>query len=208
MLLDEPLSALDSVLRETLRGSLRRTLSEIGIPVIVVTHDRSEAMSLGDQLIVLDGGRVVQSGSVPDVFSRPSDVRVARIVGVETIVAGAIVARREGLATVEASGVRLTAVAPTEAVTRVYVCLKAEDVMLLRQPQEGISVRNQFSAVVRGLSREGPLVRVGLKSGFDLTALVTQAACDELQLREGSTITVAIKTPAVHLIERREPISA
>ena len=56
LLLDEPLSALDSSLREGLRGELRRMLSEFDIPVVMVTHERVEAIALADQVIVLDGG--------------------------------------------------------------------------------------------------------------------------------------------------------
>lgn len=105
-----------------------------------------------------------------------------------------------GLATVDVEGVRLTAVAPTHTTRHVHVCIKAEEVLLLRQPHSDISVRNQFPAVVKWLSPEGPLVRVGLDAGFELSALVTKPACEELQLKTGERLTVGVKAPSIHLI--------
>ncbi len=204
LLLDEPLSALDATLRDELRSQLRRWLSDFGVPVVLVTHDRTEAMALGDQVVVMDGGRVRQCGTVPEVFSRPCGLDVARIVGMAVIVPGEVVSVAGGLATVVVEGVRLLAVAPLHSSRHVYVCLKAEEVLLLRQPHADMSVRNQFPAVVQWLSHEGPLVRVGLNAGFDLSALVTRPACEELQLRKGEQMTVAVKAPSLHLIPRNE----
>ncbi len=204
LLLDEPLSALDASLRDELRSQLRRWLSDFGIPVVVVTHDRTEAMALADRIVVMDEGQVRQSGPVAEVFSHPSNLGVARIVGTETILPGEILSVAEGLATVDVAGVRLLAVAPLQPVRHVHVCLKAEDVLLLRQPHGDMSVRNQFPAVVQWLSHEGPLVRVSLNAGFELSALITRPACEELQLREGERVTVAIKAPSLHLIPRKE----
>lgn len=204
LLLDEPLSALDAALREELRTQLRRWLSDFDVPVIVVTHDRTEAMALADQIVVMDAGQMRQHGSVPEVFSRPCDLTVARIVGTETVVAGEVVSVADGLAKVDVAGVLLTAVAPPSEVRRVHVCIKAEEVLLLRQPHPDMSVRNQFPAVVQWLTHEGPLVRVGLRGGFELSALVTRPACAELQLREGERVFAAIKAPSLHLIPRGE----
>lgn len=204
LLLDEPLSALDATLRDELRSQLRRWLADFGIPVVLVTHDRTEAMALGDQIVVMDEGRVRQSGSMSDVFSRPCDRDVARIIGMETIIPGEVISVDDGLATVDVAGVTLLAVAPPAGVRNVYLCLKAEDVLLLRQPAANVSVRNQFRAVVEWISQEGPLVRVGLNAGFELSALITRPACEELQLRNGEQVTVAVKASAVHLIARND----
>jgi molybdate transport system ATP-binding protein len=85
LLLDEPLSALDVPTRGELRRQLRQWLEELRMPGILVTHDRIEALALGDQLVVLDAGKVRQRGQVHEVFSRPADLGVARIVGVDTV---------------------------------------------------------------------------------------------------------------------------
>jgi molybdate transport system ATP-binding protein len=195
---------LDGSLRDELRSQLRRWLVDFGIPVVLVTHDRTEAMALGDHIVVMDQGRVRQSGTIADVFSRPSDQNVARIVGMETIVAGEVVSIDHGLALVDVEGVKLLAVACDAGVQYVHLCLKAEDVFLLRQPAPHTSVRNQFLAAVKWLSPEGPLVRVGLSIGFDLSALITRPAYEELQLRVGDQINIAVKASSLHLIPRHD----
>src|SRR5215211_5507645 len=82
LLLDEPLSALDAPTREHLRRQLRHWLVELRMSTILVTHDRLEALALGDHVVVFEAGRARQSGSVQQVFSAPVDLAVARIVGV------------------------------------------------------------------------------------------------------------------------------
>jgi molybdate transport system ATP-binding protein len=202
LLLDEPLSALDGPTREELRPELRQRLGEFRIPVVVVTHDRTEAMALADHLIVMDRGRVVQQGPPTDVFTRPAGLAVARIVGTETVQPGQIVALSDGLATVQVGGTKLAAVAPAGSARDVFVCIRGEDVALQRGDVADSSPRNRLAGVVDSLTWEGPLVRVGLDCGFPLVALVTRPACTELGLSVGDRLTAVLKAPAVHLIPR------
>ena len=81
LLLDEPLSALDTALREELRGDLCQQLRALDIPVLLVTHDRAEARLLGDHLVVMHGGRVQQAGPAAEVFARPENAVVRRALG-------------------------------------------------------------------------------------------------------------------------------
>jgi molybdate transport system ATP-binding protein len=202
LLLDEPLSALDADIREQLRQELRRLLRELGTPVLLVTHDRVEALALGDHLVVMDQGTVCQSGPVHEVFSRPSAAAVARIVGVDTVEPGKVLHSTEGLATVAVGGVELVALAPDAEEGAVYVCIRAEDVIIERGTAPHSSARNRLAGQIRSLSREGPMVRLNLACGFPLTALVTRQACDELALQEGDHVTALIKAPAIHVVPR------
>jgi molybdate transport system ATP-binding protein len=83
LLLDEPLSALDTPTRVELRRELRHVLTAWGIPTIIVTHDPEEVRTLADQVIVMCDGRIVQQGPVDEVFGNPRDPQVARIIGSE-----------------------------------------------------------------------------------------------------------------------------
>ncbi|MGY8685971.1 ABC transporter ATP-binding protein, partial [Bradyrhizobium sp. UFLA05-153] len=81
LLLDEPLSNLDAKLRESLRVELKQILTSAGITTIIVTHDQSEAMSLADDIIVMNKGRVMQRGSAEEIYSRPANKFVADFIG-------------------------------------------------------------------------------------------------------------------------------
>ncbi len=200
LLLDEPLAALDAALRESLRDELRGLLVAAGIPAIVVTHDRNEALVLGDDLVVMSAGRVLQSGPVLEVFNRPADAEVARIVGVETRQPGQVVGEVEGLAEVAVGGARVYAVAPPGIAQDVLVCLRGEDVILQREAGPASSVRNRLEARVVGVQPSAALIRVELDAGFPLFAWVTRPACEELGLAPGERVTALFKASAVHLL--------
>ncbi len=202
LLLDEPLAALDTPTRSRLRDELRRLLRHSGIPTLLVTHDRFEALALGDEVVVLHDGRNVQQGEAQEVFSRPVNLAVAEITAVETILTGKILEVRDGLATVVVGHARLIALAedlPADA-REVYVCIRAEDVILMRTDSVQSSPRNRLTVTVRAVVREGRLMRVSLDCGFPLTALLTQPACEELVLHENVKLAALVKAPQVHLI--------
>lgn len=82
LLLDEPLTALDAKLRESLRLEIDALLRELEITAVYVTHDQSEAMALGDRIIVMDHGRIAQAGAPADIYLRPANRFVAGFIGV------------------------------------------------------------------------------------------------------------------------------
>jgi molybdate transport system ATP-binding protein len=205
LLLDEPLSALDDPTREQVRQELRRVLVGAGVPVVLVTHDRREAVSLADHLVVMEAGVVRQQGPAAEVFARPADLGVAKIVGVETVLPGRLRQVEGGLAVVVVGGAEVLAVAPPGEPTEVDVCIRAEDVVLLRGEVGPSSARNRLAGSIRTLTPEGPLVRVVVDCGFPLTAVVTRPAADELDLHEGTRVVALLKATAVHLLPRGGP---
>jgi molybdate transport system ATP-binding protein len=202
LLLDEPLSALDAPTREHLRGELRALLERTGVPCLLVTHDRVEAMALGDRMAVLAEGAVRQIGAVHHVFSAPADLAVARAVGTENVAEAKLVARRDGLALVQVGATRLWAVDPGRLDGEAYVCIRAEDVVLQPAPTSSTSARNELPGTVLAVANEGPLVRVRLDCGFRLVALVTRASAMRLGLAPGARATALVKAPAVRVIAR------
>ncbi len=202
LLLDEPLSALDAPTRSRLRGELRSLLTKLHIPSIVVTHDWAEALTLGDIIAVMQGGTILQTGSPQEVFSRPANAEVAQIVGIETVVQGQVVANDNGLATLSVNGTKLKSVGTDLTGSAVYVCIRAEDV-LLEQTGSGVtSARNHLSGSVVELQQQGVLVTVTVDCGFLLRAVITRGAREELGLKIGSAVVAAIKAGAVHLVPR------
>ena len=96
LLLDEPARGLDAPLRAELYAVLRQVRSEINIPILLVTHDVEECFELGDTMLVLRNGRLVQSGSPRKVADQPAGVEVARLLGIGNIFAAEIVALDPG----------------------------------------------------------------------------------------------------------------
>jgi molybdate transport system ATP-binding protein len=205
LLLDEPLSALDGPTREVLRGELRKLLSSLSIPVLLVTHDRVEALALGDQVAIVNEGRIVQHASIEEVFRRPLTPAIARIVAVETVQRARVLKADEELVTVAVGEARLVAAASDfpNGATEAFVSIRAEDVLLLKNVETlSVSARNRLPGIVRSLIPEGPMLRIEIDCGFTLTALLTRQACEELALQENDRVLAMIKATNVHLISR------
>lgn len=96
LLLDEPLSNLDANLRLLMRAEIRRLHRRLGLSIIFVTHDQEEAMSLSDELVVMDRGKVKQVGSPTEVYETPVDDFVARFIGHINFIPGELVEKSNG----------------------------------------------------------------------------------------------------------------
>ncbi|MFB6198700.1 MAG: ABC transporter ATP-binding protein, partial [Halobacteriaceae archaeon] len=91
LLLDEPLANLDAPIRRRLRDDFRELLAPLSIPVVYVTHDQTEASSIGDRIAVMSDGRMVQVGTPTDVFERPATKFVARFTGSSNVFRGTVI---------------------------------------------------------------------------------------------------------------------
>jgi tungstate transport system ATP-binding protein len=202
LLLDEPFSALDQATRETITDQLAAVLAETHLTTVVVTHDRDEASRLGDRVAVLIGGRIRQIGSPSEVFSAPVDESVAAFVGIETISAGDVTDRRDGLVTLNVCGHVVEAVGSGDF-ARALVCLRPEDVSLYA-PGEHVpgSARNKIAGRVTRVVTTGADARVEIDCGFPLMARITRRSVADLDIREGSPIVASFKATAVHLIPK------
>ena len=204
LLLDEPLASLDARLKARILPYFTRIRDECAVPMLFVTHDRFEALTLADEMVVMAAGKVIQAGPVQEVFSRPADLSVAGILTVESVLPGRVVKVADDLVTVAVGPTQITAMEhdlPPGA-TDVSVCIRAEDVILIRGEAGPSSPRNHLPGTVRSLIREGPLMRVELDCGFPLVALLTKQACEELALGPGQGVIALVKAPSIHLIAR------
>jgi len=202
LLLDEPLSALDAATRDHVRSELAHLLRGLGIPAIVVTHDWVDALTLGDQMVVMSAGRVLQTGPPQEVFTRPQHREVAAAVGVETVVAGRVKRREGGLAILGVGSAQLAAADPGREDVDFYVCIRGEDVTVEKGRAEQSSARNHLSGIVVNVASAGILTKVVLDVGFELIALVTRQAVADLELTKGADVFAVFKASAVHLIPK------
>jgi molybdate transport system ATP-binding protein len=204
LLLDEPLANLDMPLKARILPYLGRIRDEFRIPILYVTHDRFETLSLADEMIVLINGRIGQTGPVDEVFSRPLNLDVAGFLTVETIQPGRIVKTHDDLVTVAVGNTLISAIKPDlpTGATDVHVCIRADDVILIKGADALGSPRDHLAATVRSITREGTLMRVELDCGFPLAVLLTRQASDELALKPGDRVVALVKSSNVHLIPR------
>jgi molybdate transport system ATP-binding protein len=203
LLLDEPLSALDVPTRKQLRAELRRFFRDVQVPAVLVTHDWEDALGLGDEMLVLSKGSMLQVGPPREILSRPGNLDVAGIVGTDTIVEGRVVERGGGLVGVQVAGCRVWATEMDSAVDEVYLCIRGEDVALeISSSNVRTSVRNRLRGRVVDIHAGGPLHRVVIDVGFQLVATVTRASAEDLQLAPGTEVDAVMKATAVHLIPR------
>ncbi len=204
LLLDEPFASLDAPTRESLIDDLDAVLTAKRVATVFVTHDRAEALRLGDRIAVLMNGKLRQLGSPADVFSSPVDAEVAAFVGVETIVPGRIRDAASGLAAVEVNGKIIETASELPPGSDVLVCLRPEDVVLSETGSATpTSARNRLSATVKRVRPAGPYVRVELDAGFTIVAHVTKQSVEDLGIEPGTDALATFKATAVHLIPHR-----
>jgi molybdate transport system ATP-binding protein len=191
LLLDEPLAALDAGTRVEVRSHLRRHLTEFAGAAVLVTHDALDAMVLADRLIVLEAGRVVQTGTAAEIARRPRTDYVARLVGLN-LFRGVGVGHRVTLL----DGEHLTVAEHTDG--GVFVAFAPSAVSLFPE-RPGGSPRNAWPARVAALEQHGDNVRVALEGGLAALADVTAESVAELGLTVGSTVWALVKATEVRV---------
>lgn len=204
LMLDEPLSALDNVLREQMRLELRTLLQEFAIPMILVTHDQQDVLALADRMVVMDQGRILQADTVSEVFARPKDETVARMLGIENILRGQVVRQDGKTCTVEVQGRSLSVewTPPNGRGGAVLVCIPADAVRVLRAeaPEDSAasSRPDHWSGTLVGRVQDGRTTRLELDCGVRLVARVLPHSPETKDLSIGERVSVQISPSAIH----------
>jgi ABC-type Fe3+/spermidine/putrescine transport system ATPase subunit len=176
LLLDEPLGSLDAKLREQMRFELQELIQRTGITTLYVTHDQSEALAMSDNVAVMAGGRIVQSGAPSEVYGQPDNPTVAHFLGSANFLRGRVVEAGDGLATVELEEGAVSLAVPTRADlaagAAVDVIFRPEDVTAHFDPASG--------AIECAVER-----------------VIFQGGMSEYQLRLGTTLLRTIVHPSV-----------
>ena len=220
LLLDEPLSAIDPEARPALRRTLASLLRERGATAVLVTHDAGDARLLGDTVGVLDGGRLLQTGSAQTVFERPADLRTARLVGVDNLwplrVLALAQAGDDTVVELDAGDTRTSVLrwqgrpAPglkLQPGRRVTLAVRAEAVSPcpFEEVHAGTPLRDAWtlSATLKDLRCEGPLWRLHcvLPCGLRADAFALPHALRQLNLRMGDPLGLRIRLQDAHLLD-------
>jgi molybdate transport system ATP-binding protein len=201
LLLDEPLSAVDTFLRETLRAELRSLLCQIAKPVIMVTHDWREVQALADEVILMDQGMPLQRGVPLAVFDRPLSVSAARMVGVDTILPARACGMEGGGPGVEVAGVKLATATPPVPGGSLSIGIRAEEVMIRPTGHEASAASGLRGRLV-SVQASGLNDYLQVDCGFPVTAVMTRRERAALDLQAGNGVIVTIRPEAVLLLRR------
>jgi molybdate transport system ATP-binding protein len=189
LLLDEPMAALDASTRVELRRDLRRHLESFRGVRLLVTHDPVEAMAMADRLVVLEHGRVLQSGTPAEVTQHPRSRYVADLVGVNLFRGRA----SNNVITI-AGGGSLMATGATDG--EVFAVIHPRTVALYRTRPDG-TPRNVWEGRAVDLDFEGDRVRVQVAGPPAIVAEVTPAAISELGLDRGDRVWIGVKATEI-----------
>jgi putative spermidine/putrescine transport system ATP-binding protein len=199
LLLDEPLSALDAAIRDELRTELRRLQRRLALTVLYVTHDQAEAMALSDRIVVMDKGRISQSGSPRQLYDRPETRFAATFVGTsnrrETVVTGTngSVHIRWGTANLAVSGPDLPPIG-----TPVVAVWRPEAAQVLPSTEE--LGPNRLDGQIEILTFQGPLTRLEIRLPADGGVVVADlGSADAARFTPGQDVSVIVPPESIRL---------
>ncbi|RPH34037.1 MAG: ABC transporter ATP-binding protein [Bacteroidales bacterium] len=200
LLLDEPLSSIDVQLRAGLK-SLLRGINREGQTVIHVTHDYDEAISLGSHVAVVNGGRIVQTGTPVDVFQNPASEFVANFSGIKNFFKGSISDCSEhDLRCFIANGVKIW-LYTDEKSSYGYVSFP-ENSVSISSDNPNSSAINTFQGVIVDIFQQKHGFEVWVDIGIRVAALITWESLERLNLRTGNKVWISVKANAVRYINQ------
>jgi putative spermidine/putrescine transport system ATP-binding protein len=190
LLMDEPLSALDLKLRETMRDEIQRVQRELGITTLLVTHDQQEAMSLSDRIIVMGHGDIQQIGPPAELYARPATPFVAEFIGKHNLLRGRVVAQADGIAQARLPGgavVRVRASRPLAAGSDIDISVRPE---AMRITSDAMADANAFSCIVERCRFLGNVTHCFVRAPWDQLLLI-EVSGHAPAAQPGHAITVA-----------------
>jgi len=215
LLLDEPLSSLDAKSRPQMRALLRK-INRQGQTIVHVTHDYTEAVSLGTHIAVMDAGRIAQAGTVEEVFQRPKSEFIARFVGIRNFFKGQLSTGRltaekpaDGPANLRqfvTDGLGLSVM--TDSVAGIgFVMVRSEDVTIFNAAMNAhTSARNNFEGTIVDIIPAATgievLIDVGLGKPVEVAAMVSAESVKALELHCGKRVWISFKASAARYIEQ------
>jgi molybdate transport system ATP-binding protein len=205
LLLDEPLAGLDAPTKSRIVDDLRAWNRQHRIPIVYVTHAREEVFALGEQVVVLEDGRVIAQGTPHQVMTAPRQETVAQLAGFENIFAVTVVSIHEdrGTMTCRLAGSEVELETPlvrAEVGSRLRVGIGAGDILLASIPPRGLSARNVFPGKIISLAQRDVIVVATVNCGVEMEVHLTLAARDALDLQPGREVWLVVKTHSCHLM--------
>lgn len=208
LLLDEPLSAIDEATKQEIITDLKMINRDLRLPIIYVTHNRDEAVSLGNHLVAYEHGRVAMAGEPLEIFQGPVKESVARLTGVENVFEAVVVQRNTDAGTMttlaqdgNGSCYLDIPLGRQNQGDPVKVAIRSGDILLATENLRSTSARNVLCGSINAIEERGDYSIVRVKGGVTWAVSITRQAADELGLSNGQRIWLAIKTHSCHLLD-------
>lgn len=215
LLLDEPISSLDAKSRPQMRALLRK-INRQGQTIVHVTHDYTEAVSLGTHIAVMDAGRIAQAGTVEEVFQRPKSEFIARFVGIRNFFKGQLSTGRltaempvDGPANLRqfaTDGLGLSVM--TDSVAGIgFVIVRSEDVTICSAAMNAhTSARNNFEGTIVDIIPAATgievLIDIGAGKTVEVAAMISAESVKALELHCGKRVWISFKASAARYVEQ------
>lgn len=205
LLLDEPLSALDHAIQSRIMDDLRRSNETRRIPMLYVTHSHREVYTLGERAFVMDGGRVIASGTPHEVLDHPERGVLANLAGFENVFDATLVQRRERAGTMECridgSATELEVPLNQSAVgQRIRIAIRAGDILIANEEPRGLSARNVLRGRLVDLTAHGPTMVAVVDAGQRFIVHLTPGGVASLNLTPGDHLWLIVKTYSCRIL--------
>jgi len=200
LLLDEPLSSLDPLIKSRLAQDFARIIREQAVTTLYVTHDQNEAVAIADTMMVLRDGRAVAHGPVDEVMGLPPDAWTACFLGSEPPLHGSVVNSADGIVEIDVGGPVIQATGGLPPGTRVVAGVRPEDVLLFDSDSEipRSTARNRFTGTVVEAQAWGVMYHLVVEiEGVRMAARVSRSSVREMGLAPDSQVQVVFKATAV-----------
>lgn len=207
LFLDEPFAALDTPTHQSLLEDFQTVLHETKISTVMVTHELEEALILGDRAAVLIKGRIRQTGTPREVISSPADEEVAAFVKGGNILHGRLILRDDGRVFIKVGNQQIEAAPGPVTADELAVFLHYDDITISdgRVTESGNGPANRFKGIITQLLPLNSQVRLNVACPFNLTAVVTRRACEELHLEKGKEVIASFEPAAVRIFKPGTP---
>ena len=205
LLLDEPLSALDRLTRDRLRGELKRIHSELGVSILHITHDLSEAFFLADRLIVMKNGAIIQEGNPEAILKRPKDRFVAELLGIENFIPARLGAGGQlFLKGLGPGDPPVFSASPTETEKAICLIVPNWAIQLFPDKNNSDAYLAMFPMTITGLERAQGHMKIHLKhtGGERLRTTLSWREMNELPTNPalGQEIPVGLNRKGIHWV--------
>lgn len=196
LLLDEPTANLDPISTGKMEELIEKINRESETTIIMTTHNLSQGQKLSDRMVMLNNGRILQSGTPDEIFRRPKDKFVADFIGIENVMNGEVIGGENDLARIKIDSLTLLAI--TEKRGNVNLSIRPDEITVSLE-KINTSARNNIQGEVQEIVDTGSVVKLIINAGELFTVFITRKSLIDLGITIGTSVWMHFKASAVHV---------